>query len=90
MPVVRTNMIALVAALALTTPAGAVAAPKHFHPKGKPPSSHTLDVLKKARATLPFSDKRDFEEEKKGFIAAPESWTIMANAGNVAWDMERY
>jgi alkyl sulfatase BDS1-like metallo-beta-lactamase superfamily hydrolase len=63
---------------------------KHFHPKGKPPSEHTLKVLREARATLPFSDRRDFEEEKKGFIAAPESWTIMANTGNVAWDMERY
>jgi len=84
----RTAM--LVIALALTMPGGAVAEPKHFHPKGKPPSSHTLEVLKKARATLPFSDKRDFDEEKKGFIAAPESWKIMANAGNVAWDMERY
>ncbi len=62
----------------------------HFHPKGKPPSEHTLKVLEAARKTLPFSDKRDFDEEKKGFIAAPESWKIMANAGNVAWDMERY
>jgi len=63
---------------------------KHFHPKGKLPSEHTLKVLREARATLPFSDTRDFDEEKKGFIAAPESWQIMANAGNVAWDMERY
>jgi alkyl sulfatase BDS1-like metallo-beta-lactamase superfamily hydrolase len=47
-------------------------------------------VIKQARSTLPFHDTRDFEEQKKGFIAAPEIWTIMANAGNVAWDMERY
>jgi alkyl sulfatase BDS1-like metallo-beta-lactamase superfamily hydrolase len=26
---------------------------------------------------LPLSDTRDFEEEKKGFIAAPDSWKIM-------------
>ena len=62
----------------------------HFHPKGKPPSEHTLKVLEQARATLPFSDKRDFEEEKKGFIAAPESWKILGKDGNVVWDMERY
>jgi alkyl sulfatase BDS1-like metallo-beta-lactamase superfamily hydrolase len=62
----------------------------HFHPKGKPPSKHTIAVLEQSRSTLPFSDKRDFDEEKKGFIAAPESKKIMANAGNVAWDMERY
>ena len=42
------------------------------------------------RATLPFADKRDFEEANKGFIAAPEYKQIMAEAGNVAWDMGSY
>ena len=63
---------------------------KHFHPKGKMPSEHTLKIFKDARSTLPFADKKDFEEQKKGFIAAPKSKIIMADAGNVAWDMERY
>ncbi len=62
----------------------------HFHPKGKAPSEHTLRVLEQARETLPFDDTRDFDEDKKGFIAAPEAWTIQADAGHVAWDMERY
>jgi alkyl sulfatase BDS1-like metallo-beta-lactamase superfamily hydrolase len=79
-------------ALAMTALSVATSAAQtgHFHPKGKPPSEHTLQVLAAARATLPFADKRDFAEEEKGFIAAPESWQIMGNAGNVAWDMERY
>ena len=38
----------------------------HFHPKGKAPSKFTLEVLKKAKATLPFGDKRDFEEHAEG------------------------
>jgi len=63
---------------------------KHFDPKGKPPSKYTIEIIEKARATMPFSDKRDFEEQKKGFIAAPESMKIKADAGHVAWDMERY
>jgi alkyl sulfatase BDS1-like metallo-beta-lactamase superfamily hydrolase len=63
---------------------------EHFHPKGKPPSEHTIAVIEKARATLPFSDKRDFEEGQKGFIAAPKSMIIKADAGHNAWDMERY
>jgi alkyl sulfatase BDS1-like metallo-beta-lactamase superfamily hydrolase len=63
---------------------------EHFDPKGKPASKHTIAVLEKARKDFPFADKRDFEEKEKGFIAAPESWQIMANAGNVAWDMDRY
>ncbi len=45
---------------------------EHFHPKGKPPSKHTIKKFEEARKTLPFADKRDFEEEKKGFIAAPD------------------
>ena len=53
-----------------------VVAEDHFHPKGKPPSKYTIEIIEKARATMPFSDKRDFEEQKKGFIAAPESMIL--------------
>jgi len=62
----------------------------HFHPKGKAPSKHTMAVLEKARASLPFGDKQDFDEQKKGFIAAPSYMKIMADAGHVAWDMDRW
>jgi alkyl sulfatase BDS1-like metallo-beta-lactamase superfamily hydrolase len=62
----------------------------HFHPKGKAPSSFTLDVLKQARGGLPFADIRDFEEQKKGLIAPMQDLKIMADAGHVAWDMERF
>jgi alkyl sulfatase BDS1-like metallo-beta-lactamase superfamily hydrolase len=63
---------------------------KHFHPKGKPPSTYTIELQKGLRATLPFDDKRDFEEVKKGFIAAPTYRKIMADAGNVAWNIGSY
>jgi alkyl sulfatase BDS1-like metallo-beta-lactamase superfamily hydrolase len=62
----------------------------HFHLKGKAPSKFTLDVLKQARNGLPFSDTRDFEEYKKGLIAPMKDLKIMADAGHVAWDMERF
>jgi alkyl sulfatase BDS1-like metallo-beta-lactamase superfamily hydrolase len=39
---------------------------------------------------LPFEDKRDFDEAKKGFIAEPPYKKIMADAGHVAWDMGSY
>ncbi|WP_025661478.1 alkyl sulfatase dimerization domain-containing protein [Rhizobium sp. IBUN] len=64
--------------------------PNHFHPKGKAPSSFTRAILKDARATLPFTDQRDFEEQKKGLIAPMTDMKIMADAGHVAWDMERF
>ena len=63
---------------------------KHFDRKGKEPSRFTIELQNGLRATLPFEDKRDFEEAKKGFIAAPPYKRIMAEAGNVAWDMESY
>ena len=84
------STMAVLTALVLPLAGQAADKTKHFHPKGKPPSKHTIAVIEKARATLPFADKRDFEEQQKGFIAAPKSMKIKADAGHVAWDMERY
>ena len=88
MKYLRTTLVLV--AVVLTAALNVSAQVEHFHPKGKPPSEHTKKVLEQARVTLPFADKRDFEEQKKGFIAAPTYKKIMADAGNVAWDMERY
>lgn len=62
----------------------------HFDIKGKAPSSHTVELHKGLRATLPFKDERDFAEARKGFIAAPSYKKIMGDAGNVAWNMGSY
>ncbi|MCP8938223.1 MBL fold metallo-hydrolase [Alsobacter sp. SYSU M60028] len=64
--------------------------PGHFHPKGKAPSPHTLEVLKQARQGLPFQDTRDFDEQKRGLIARMPDMKIMADRGHVAWDMEQF
>ena len=56
---------------------------KHFDPKGKLPSKYTIELRKGLTATLPFADKRDFEEAKKGFIAEPptsRSWPMPATS----------
>jgi alkyl sulfatase BDS1-like metallo-beta-lactamase superfamily hydrolase len=63
---------------------------KHYHEKGKLPSTFTIEKQQALRKSLPFEDKRDFEESKKGFIAAPEYRQIMAEAGHVAWDIGSY
>jgi len=100
---IRTHLAAVLAGV-LIVPAGLVFAAgggsvlsdpgamegKHFDPKGKTPSKYTIELQNGLRATLPFDDKRDFEEAKKGFIAAPPYKQIMADAGNVAWDMASY
>lgn len=63
---------------------------EHFDPKGKMPSAATIARRNALAATLPFEDTRDFDEAKRGFIAAPSYMQIEAEAGNVAWDMESY
>ncbi|MBU3600049.1 MBL fold metallo-hydrolase [Polynucleobacter sp. 30F-ANTBAC] len=63
---------------------------KHFDVKGKMPSKFTIELQNGLRKSLPFEDKKDFEEAKKGFIAAPSYKQIMAEAGNVAWDIGSY
>jgi alkyl sulfatase BDS1-like metallo-beta-lactamase superfamily hydrolase len=62
----------------------------HFHPLGKLPSDVTTAAQEALRSSLPFEDRRDFDEASKGFIAAPAYQQIMAEAGNVAWDMGSY
>jgi alkyl sulfatase BDS1-like metallo-beta-lactamase superfamily hydrolase len=63
---------------------------QHFDPRGKPPSKFTLELRNGFKAELPFADKRDFDEAKRGFIAEPPYTKIMADAGHVAWDMGSY
>jgi alkyl sulfatase BDS1-like metallo-beta-lactamase superfamily hydrolase len=64
--------------------------PGHFHPKGKAPSPHTVRVLEEAKATLPFADTRDLDEQARGLVAPMPDMQIMADAGNVAFDMSEY
>jgi alkyl sulfatase BDS1-like metallo-beta-lactamase superfamily hydrolase len=87
-----TRTLALGLALLAATGAAAEAAGDlgHFDPKGKPPSAWTQKILKEAGASLPFGDRRDFAEQQRGFIAAPEELKIPADAGHVAWDMARF
>ena len=63
---------------------------KHFHPDGKQPSAATVQLWLQNKATLPFDDRRDFEEAKRGFLAAPPYKQIKADDGRVVWDMESY
>ncbi len=71
-------------------PAAPAATTKHFDPLGQPPSKFTIELRNGIKAQLPFSDQRDFEEAKRGFIAEPPYKKIMADAGHVAWDMGSY
>ncbi|MDH3559199.1 MAG: MBL fold metallo-hydrolase, partial [Deltaproteobacteria bacterium] len=90
MRVKQTIILAAIFSFALSASGFAGNDQQHFHPKGKMPSTYTVELQKKLRETLPFQDKQDFAEQKKGFIAAPDYKQIMAEAGHVAWDMGKY
>ena len=87
MNIVRRVITVVLVSMLIAAP---VPAQEHFDPKGKPPSEATKRINEALRGTLPFEDTRDFEDARRGFIAAPPYKKIMADAGNVAWDMESY
>jgi alkyl sulfatase BDS1-like metallo-beta-lactamase superfamily hydrolase len=88
--VVPATAIAQTPGATLVPADGGASVAKHFHPEGKVPSKFTLELRNGLKASLPFADKRDFDEAQRGFIAAPAHTKIMADAGNVAWDMGSY
>ena len=54
------------------------------------PSQYTIEAQQQQRRILPFADKQDFEEAKRGFIAAPPYRKIMNDKGDVAWNMDNW
>ena len=64
--------------------------PQHFNPKGKMPSRFTVEAQQEQRRILPLTDKQDFQEAKRGFIAAPSYRQIMNDKGGVAWNMDNW
>lgn len=56
----------------------------------KSASDATKAANKTLLDTLPFNDKADFEDAKRGLIARPETLTIKNANGDVIWDLEQY
>ncbi|MGB7905279.1 MAG: MBL fold metallo-hydrolase, partial [Steroidobacteraceae bacterium] len=71
-------------------PVASPAPTTHFHPLGQPPSQATVELQRIARASLPFEDKRDFAESKRGFMAAPAYTEIRTADGKSAWQFGHY
>ena len=46
-----------------------------------------MEAQRAVRAVLSLDDERDFAEARRGFLAAPEYRSIMADAGHVAWNL---
>ena len=72
------------------TSVGSPAPVAHSHPQAQPPSQATVALQRSARSALPFEDKRDFEESKRGFVAAPTYTEIKTAEGGSAWRFDSY
>ncbi|MGO1120659.1 alkyl/aryl-sulfatase [Rhodovibrionaceae bacterium A322] len=84
------NSTSLVLASLLAVAAVSAQAQEHFDPKGKQPSQFTVEIQQQLRDSLPFEDKRDFEESQRGLLAVPDYRQIKKEDGTVAWDMASY
>jgi alkyl sulfatase BDS1-like metallo-beta-lactamase superfamily hydrolase len=84
------NILTITLTVVFSVLSAVAAEQQHFHPKGKMPSQFTIDLQKRLRQSMPFDDKQDIEEAKRGFIAAPPYRQIMADKGHVAWDIGKY
>ncbi|WP_076540502.1 alkyl/aryl-sulfatase [Shewanella sp. UCD-KL21] len=58
--------------------------------QSKPATEHTQKANAAVLKALPFNDKQDFDNAKRGFIAKPDVVTIKDANGNVVWDLEQY
>jgi alkyl sulfatase BDS1-like metallo-beta-lactamase superfamily hydrolase len=83
------NVVKL-SALALCFVAGAVFGQAPTLASTNPASKTTQAANQQVRETLPFDDVADFEAAQRGFIAKPETLTVLAEDGSLVWDLESY
>lgn len=54
-------------------------------------AAHSISAANHAiRMMLPLEDREDFEDARRGFLAAPSPAIVRGTAGRVVWDMESY
>jgi alkyl sulfatase BDS1-like metallo-beta-lactamase superfamily hydrolase len=58
---------------------------------GEPASPSTPEFNKNSTASLPWSDKADFANAKRGLIARlPDNGVIRDKNGSIVWDLSRF
>jgi alkyl sulfatase BDS1-like metallo-beta-lactamase superfamily hydrolase len=56
----------------------------------KPATAATVAANRKVLESLPFNDRQDYEDARRGLIDAPAPLTIRNAKGDVVWDLESY
>ena len=59
-------------------------------PVQKPATSHTEELNAALAKTLPFGDRKDFEDAQRGFVATLPNPTIVAEDGHTVWSLSGY
>ena len=76
---------------AATAAAGLFAAPHSVAAQTAPASPSSLEINKNSTASLPWSDKADFANAKRGLIARlADNGVIRDNNGRNVWDLSRF
>ena len=89
----RRDLVCLTAA---TAAVGLFAAPRRVAAQtastaSEPASPSTLEFNKNSTASLPWSDKADFANAKRGLIARlPDNGVIRDKNGSIVWDLSRF
>jgi alkyl sulfatase BDS1-like metallo-beta-lactamase superfamily hydrolase len=55
-----------------------------------PASEHTRSLHETARTELPFEDREDFEDARRGLIATTPGLVLRDGKGRAVWDMDSY
>jgi len=83
----RRSFSVIAAGLSLTL----AAATAQAQTAGQPASPSTLEFNKNSTASLPWSDKADFANAKRGLIARlPNDGVIRDQNGRIVWDLSRF
>jgi alkyl sulfatase BDS1-like metallo-beta-lactamase superfamily hydrolase len=69
---------------------GRVALPKDAMSEPGPASEHTRALQAAALEGLPFEDREDFEDARRGLIASTPGLVVQNAQGRVVWDMDSY
>ena len=76
--------------LAMTTTACTQEVPTDPSGNANPPSKYTIAHQEALRESLPFDDRRDFDEQSRGLVATPSYRQINDESGNLVWDIGQY
>jgi len=68
----------------------ALSAPAFGDSQPKPASKHTVEFNKDSTADFPWSDKQDFENARRGFIAPlPDNGVVKDKNGKIVYDLSK-